>query len=65
MGGFGSAVLEFMNDHNYQAEVQRLGIPDEIIEHGSQLELQKQCGFDTDGIYKASLKLVSDRVTVS
>ena len=32
MGGFGSAILEFMADHGYQAKVSRLGIPDRIVE---------------------------------
>ncbi len=52
-GGIGSAVLEFMADHNYQAEVRRLGIPDHIVEHGEQNELHKECGFDTDGIIRS------------
>jgi 1-deoxy-D-xylulose-5-phosphate synthase len=45
MGGMGSAVLEFMNDHDYSAKVVRLGIPDEFIEHGEQKELYEECGF--------------------
>ncbi|WP_299452973.1 1-deoxy-D-xylulose-5-phosphate synthase [uncultured Microscilla sp.] len=49
-GGFGSAVLEFMVEHGYTAKVKRLGIPDRIVEHGSQLELQAECGFDAKGI---------------
>lgn len=53
MGGFGSAVLEWMMDHGYQAQVKRLGIPDEIIEHGEQIELQEACGFDPRGIASA------------
>jgi 1-deoxy-D-xylulose-5-phosphate synthase len=53
-GGFGSAVLEFMADCHYSAEVKRLGIPDQVIEHGEQLELQHACGFDGDGICKAA-----------
>lgn len=65
MGGFGSAILEFMNDNNYQAEVQRLGIPDAIIEHGTQLELQKECGYDVDGIYNTAITMFADQVTVS
>ena len=65
MGGFGSAILEFMADHDYQAEILRLGIPDDIIEHGSQSELQKQCGFDSDGIYNAALKMATEAVPVS
>jgi 1-deoxy-D-xylulose-5-phosphate synthase len=52
-GGFGSAVLEFMVDNNYQSEVKRLGIPDDIIEHGEQIELHRESGFDPDGIARA------------
>lgn len=50
MGGFGSAVLEWMVDHDYQAQVKRLGIPDGVIEHGEQLDLHRDCGFDPEGI---------------
>lgn len=50
MGGMGSAVLEFMADHNYQAEVKRLGIPDKFIEHGTQAELYDECFFDDKAI---------------
>lgn len=57
MGGFGSAVLEWMMDHGYQAQVKRLGIPDEVIEHGTQLELHRECGFDPEGIALAVKKL--------
>ena len=53
MGGFGSAVLEFMADHGYQAQLKRLGIPDTVIEHGEQLELHAECGFDPAGIADA------------
>jgi 1-deoxy-D-xylulose-5-phosphate synthase len=52
-GGFGSAILEFMADHNYHAEVRRLGIPDRIVEHGEQLELHRESGFDADSIRQA------------
>jgi 1-deoxy-D-xylulose-5-phosphate synthase len=50
MGGFGSAVLEFMADRGYKAEVVRLGIPDEYIHHGTQEELWATCGFDVAAI---------------
>ena len=46
IGGFGSAILEFINDNKYSAIVQRLGIPDKIIEHGTQDELYKECNYD-------------------
>jgi 1-deoxy-D-xylulose-5-phosphate synthase len=52
-GGFGSAILEFMGDHNYSASVTRLGIPDKFIEQGKNEELHRECGYDTEGIIKA------------
>jgi 1-deoxy-D-xylulose-5-phosphate synthase len=57
-GGFGSAILEFMADHHYSVEVRRLGIPDKIIEHGEQLELHQESGFDVQGIEKAVLAML-------
>ncbi len=57
MGGFGSAVLEFAADNEYNARIKRLGIPDQVIEHGEQLELFKECGFDTEGIMQAAMEL--------
>lgn len=62
-GGIGAAILEFMVDHKYNAEVVRLGIPDEIIEHGEQAELWKICGIDSQGIEAAARKLTSGRKT--
>lgn len=53
MGGFGSAVLEFMTEHGYTAQIKRLGIPDRIVEHGEPLELHRECGFDPQGIADA------------
>jgi 1-deoxy-D-xylulose-5-phosphate synthase len=59
MGGFGSAVIEFMVDQGYSAEVVRLGIADEYVHHGTQEELWAQCGYDTDGIVKMVKKMLS------
>lgn len=53
MGGFGSAIAEFMLDHGYQAHIKRLGIPDQIIEHGTQLELHTEVGMHPEGIADA------------
>ncbi|MCH8160122.1 MAG: 1-deoxy-D-xylulose-5-phosphate synthase, partial [Proteobacteria bacterium] len=61
LGGMGSAVLEFMADHGYAAQVKRMGIPDEVIEHGSQLELHTQCGFHPEGIVDAVRGFVKDQ----
>jgi 1-deoxy-D-xylulose-5-phosphate synthase len=57
-GGFGSAILEFMADNNLKAEVRRLGIPDQVIEHGEQIELHHECGFDPDGIEKTVIGML-------
>ncbi len=57
MGGFGSAVLEFMAENGYSAKVKRLGIPDRIVEHGTQQELHNECDFDTEGIVQAAVQL--------
>ena len=50
VGGLGSAVLEFMADHNYHAQVKRLGVPDHFVDHGSQQQLYNECGYDVEGI---------------
>lgn len=57
-GGMGSAVLEFMADNGYQAEVRRLGIPDRVVEHGEQSELHRECGFDPEGIERAVVEML-------
>ena len=49
-GGLGSAVAEFMADHQYHATIKRLGIPDKFIEHGTQQQLYEECGFDEKSI---------------
>lgn len=50
VGGFGTAVLEFMNTHHYKAEVKILGIPDRLVEHGSPKQLYDEIGIDANGI---------------
>ncbi|MBA3970733.1 MAG: 1-deoxy-D-xylulose-5-phosphate synthase, partial [Bacteroidetes bacterium] len=57
MGGMGSAVLEFMADHGYNAQVKRLGIPDKFIEHGEQKELYAECNFDVESIVKTTIEM--------
>jgi 1-deoxy-D-xylulose-5-phosphate synthase len=53
MGGMGSAILEFIADHGYNARLKRLGIPDKFIEQGSVPELHHECGYDAEGIRTA------------
>jgi 1-deoxy-D-xylulose-5-phosphate synthase len=65
VGGFGSAVLEFMNANGYKADVRILGIPDRIVEHGSPKELHKECGYDAQGIAEAVRDLASEKINIS
>src|SRR5687768_15084078 len=65
MGGFGSAVLEFMNQHNYKAEVRILGIPDRIIEHGTPKELHRECGYDAQAIKETVLEMMKGKISIS
>ena len=62
MGGFGSAIIEFMVDQKYNSEIVRLGIPDEYVHHGTQEELWEDCGFDVKAIVKAVEKMLSIKV---
>jgi 1-deoxy-D-xylulose-5-phosphate synthase len=61
-GGFGSAVIEFMSDNGYNAQVKRMGVPDNFVEHGTQAELYKECGFDADSIYASVKQMISKKV---
>ncbi|MGZ3902632.1 MAG: 1-deoxy-D-xylulose-5-phosphate synthase [Bacteroidia bacterium] len=58
-GGFGSAVIEFMADHNYTAQVKRLGVPDEFIEHGEPGELYEEVGLSPRAIVEEAIQLIS------
>ena len=57
-GGFGSSVIEFMSDKGYNSEVRRLGIPDYFVEHGTQEELYRECGYDAEGIELAIREII-------
>lgn len=45
-GGLGTTVIEWLNEHNKNIHVQRLGLPDHFIEQGTVAELRELCGFD-------------------
>jgi 1-deoxy-D-xylulose-5-phosphate synthase len=64
-GGFGSAILEFMAQHNYKAEVKILGIPDRIVEHGTPKELYRECDYDAPAIADAVRVMMKDKVQVN
>ena len=52
-GGFGAAVLEWMDDNGYHPDIVRLGLPDRFVEQGTVAELQHITGIDADGIRRA------------
>ncbi len=60
-GGMGSAVLEFMGDHGYAANIKRLGIPDRWIEHGTQPELYAECGIDDKALVAAVKEMLGEQ----
>ncbi len=65
LGGVGSAILEFMAKHDYKATLKMLGIPDRIVEHGSQKELHRECGYDTEAIMDAARLLMGEQIKVT
>jgi 1-deoxy-D-xylulose-5-phosphate synthase len=63
VGGFGSAIAEFMVDNQYANHLIRLGIPDTLIEHGEQSELYHLCGIDSEGIAQKIAELFQAKST--
>jgi len=64
VGGFGSAVLEFMNEHGYKADVKIMGIPDRLVEHGTPKELYNEIGIDANGVAEALRAMAGVKVAV-
>ncbi|MDB5190847.1 MAG: 1-deoxy-D-xylulose-5-phosphate synthase [Segetibacter sp.] len=64
VGGFGSAVVEFMNENGYNSQVKMLGIPDRLVEHGTLKELHRECGYDSQGIADTVRELMKDKVSL-
>ncbi|MBN2378257.1 1-deoxy-D-xylulose-5-phosphate synthase [candidate division WOR-3 bacterium] len=56
-GGFGSAVIEFLEDKGGLIKVKRIGLPDRFIEHGPQARLLEECGVSAGGIAEAVKKM--------
>jgi 1-deoxy-D-xylulose-5-phosphate synthase len=65
VGGFGSAVLEFMAANNYTAQVKMLGIPDRLVEHGTLKELYRECNYDAAGIVEMVKSMITNSVNVN
>ena len=62
-GGFGSAVLEALNERGLHLPVRRLGYEDRFIEHGPQAVLWRAAGIDADGIARSVLDLLHPEET--
>lgn len=57
-GGFGSAVMEFMTDHDYHPRIRRVGVPDRFIGQGSVPEQYADCGMDADSLLHLTEELL-------
>ena len=62
MGGFGTGVLEFLAERNLKNDILRIGLPDKFIDHGTQEELHKLIGIDTDGIVEKIKKFLNTKI---
>ncbi|MEH6988875.1 1-deoxy-D-xylulose-5-phosphate synthase [Cytobacillus firmus] len=57
-GGFGSAVLEYAQEHGFHhSEIDRMGIPDTFIEHGSVNELLEEIGMTVEDVVQRMGKM--------
>jgi len=59
LGGFGSAVAEYLSDKSHHIPVTIMGVPDRVVEHGTQKELHEEVGLNPKGI-KAKVREVMD-----
>jgi 1-deoxy-D-xylulose-5-phosphate synthase len=58
-GGFGSAVMELMEERGLSLKMLRIGLPDRYVEHGGKAELYAAYGLDADGIARRILEFVT------
>ena len=63
IGGLGSAVLEFMAEYRYNANVRIMGVPDHIVEHGTVKQLFRECLYDTNGIMDAVREMLHEIIS--
>ncbi len=62
--GFGSAVLEYFAEKGYKNNFKILGLPDKIIDHGTQEELLAELGLDASGIANSVKNFVANQVNI-
>lgn len=60
-GGFGSSILEFVSDNRIRnVVVERIGIPDEFVQHATSDEQKADTHIDAQSIRNAVLQLLAD-----
>jgi len=60
-GGFGSAVLEVIEDAGVEgARVRRVGVPDEYVLQGTQAQIRRRLGLDAEGIEAEAVTFLKD-----
>lgn len=64
MGGMGSAVIEFMADHQYHSQIVRLGIPDNWVEHGEPSQLYEECGYSPEKIAETAINMIKTKKVI-
>ena len=65
MGGFGSAILELVNQENLDdINIKRLGISDEFVLHGDADKMRSKYNINTEGIVDAGLSLLNEKLEV-
>jgi len=50
VGGFGSGVLEYLQEQSKMIRLLRIGLPDDYVEHGTQEELHRILKIDSEGL---------------
>jgi len=58
IGGLGDAVVASLAAQRISVPVRALGVPDEVVEHGSQAEWRAEIGLDAPGIERAARELL-------
>ena len=51
-GGFGEAVLEYLNEIKSKTRMISIALPDDYVEHGNVDLLKQECGIDAESIVK-------------
>ncbi|MGN0514235.1 MAG: 1-deoxy-D-xylulose-5-phosphate synthase [Lachnospiraceae bacterium] len=55
-GGYGDAVLRYINDNKFKVKVHNFALPDDYVEHGNVDILRKETGIDIDSIKEVIIK---------